>query len=65
MNIILQDFRLVHYAGNVTYNIKGFLDKNNDLLFRDLREVMSTTKNSITKVLKNGQLGIIQDLFLK
>ncbi|XP_024942663.1 myosin-IB isoform X2 [Cephus cinctus] len=43
------EFRLVHYAGDVTYNVRGFLEKNNDLLFRDLREVMSHTKNSITK----------------
>lgn len=43
------EFRLVHYAGEVTYNVNGFLDKNNDLLFRDLKEVMSKTKNNITK----------------
>ncbi|XP_043282313.1 unconventional myosin IC [Venturia canescens] len=43
------EFRLVHYAGDVTYNVRGFLEKNNDLLFRDLREVMSQTTNSITK----------------
>ncbi|CAD7080323.1 unnamed protein product [Hermetia illucens] len=43
------DFRLVHYAGDVTYNVNGFLDKNNDLLFRDLKETMSMTKNSITR----------------
>lgn len=34
-----QDFRLVHYAGEVTYSVDGFLDKNNDLLYRDLKEV--------------------------
>ncbi|XP_044735340.1 unconventional myosin IC [Chrysoperla carnea] len=43
------EFRLVHYAGEVTYKVHGFIEKNNDLLFRDLREVMSTTSNSITK----------------
>ncbi|XP_037024276.1 unconventional myosin IC isoform X1 [Bradysia coprophila] len=42
------DFRLVHYAGDVTYNVNGILDKNNDLLFRDLKEIMSRTQNSIT-----------------
>lgn len=47
---LFQDFALVHYAGDVVYNVNGFLDKNNDPLFRDLREVMSRTCNSITKV---------------
>lgn len=41
------EFCLIHYAGTVTYNIKGFLEKNSDLLFRDLREVMSNSNNSI------------------
>jgi len=50
INLTFQEFRLVHYAGDVTYNVRGFLEKNNDLLFRDLREVMSHTTNSITKV---------------
>lgn len=43
------EFRLVHYAGDVTYNVHGFLDKNNDLLFRDLKETMSDCKNAIIK----------------
>ncbi|XP_071788878.1 LOW QUALITY PROTEIN: unconventional myosin-Ia-like [Asterias amurensis] len=33
-------FRLQHYAGAVTYEVSGFIDKNNDLLFRDLSELM-------------------------
>ncbi|KAJ8312315.1 hypothetical protein KUTeg_009688 [Tegillarca granosa] len=41
------EFRLMHYAGDVTYKVKGFLDKNNDLFFRDLKEVMSQTSNPI------------------
>ncbi|XP_014240343.1 myosin-IB isoform X2 [Cimex lectularius] len=44
-----EEFTLVHYAGEVIYDVQGFLDKNNDLLFRDLREVMSNTTNSIVK----------------
>lgn len=43
------EFRLIHYAGDVTYNIRGFLDKNNDLLYRDLREAMCHASNSIIK----------------
>ncbi|XP_065197006.1 unconventional myosin-Ic-like isoform X2 [Sycon ciliatum] len=41
------EFRLVHYAGDVTYNVKGFIEKNNDLLFRDIKEAMQSSSNSI------------------
>ncbi|CAG9863504.1 unnamed protein product [Phyllotreta striolata] len=41
------EFRLIHYAGAVTYNIKSFIDKNNDLLYRDLKEAMIRSKNNI------------------
>ncbi|KAK4872802.1 hypothetical protein RN001_014831 [Aquatica leii] len=42
-----EEFRLIHYAGDVTYNIHGFLEKNNDLLFRDLKDAMSKSHNNI------------------
>ncbi|KAK8726216.1 hypothetical protein OTU49_010428 [Cherax quadricarinatus] len=41
------EFRLRHYAGEVAYRVQGFLDKNNDLLFRDLKEAMTHTSNII------------------
>ncbi|XP_060520350.1 unconventional myosin IC-like [Cylas formicarius] len=41
------EFRLIHYAGAVTYNVRTFIEKNNDLLFRDLREAMCSSKNSV------------------
>lgn len=44
------EFRLVHYAGDVTYNVNSFLDKNNDLLFRDLKETMSKAENNVVRV---------------
>ncbi|XP_075445447.1 unconventional myosin-Ic isoform X3 [Ascaphus truei] len=41
------EFRLLHYAGEVNYSVIGFLDKNNDLLFRNLKEVMCDSGNPI------------------
>ncbi|KAB1255561.1 Unconventional myosin-Ih [Camelus dromedarius] len=43
------EFRLFHYAGEVTYCTKGFLEKNNDLLYRHLKEVLCRSKNRILK----------------
>ncbi|XP_050404705.1 unconventional myosin-Ib [Patella vulgata] len=44
-------FRLRHYAGNVLYKVEGFLDKNNDLLFRDLSQAMYACKHPLLKTL--------------
>ncbi|CAH0715296.1 unnamed protein product, partial [Brenthis ino] len=41
------EFCLVHYAGEVTYNVNTFIEKNNDLLFRDLQSLMATSGNNI------------------
>ncbi|XP_055080387.1 unconventional myosin-Ih isoform X2 [Periophthalmus magnuspinnatus] len=41
------DFRLLHYAGEVTYCVVGFLDKNNDLLYRTIKDLMCQSKNAI------------------
>ncbi|XP_017945451.1 unconventional myosin-Ih [Xenopus tropicalis] len=43
------DFRLIHYAGEVTYCAVGFLEKNNDLLYRNLKEVVLKSKNYILR----------------
>ena len=42
-------FQLVHYAGDVTYSVHGFLDKNTDTLFKDLSRVMFHSKNPILR----------------
>ncbi|XP_060105855.1 unconventional myosin-Ih [Heteronotia binoei] len=43
------DFCLLHYAGEVTYCTVGFLEKNNDLLYRNLKEVLCKSKNGIVR----------------
>ncbi|XP_042182681.1 unconventional myosin-Ic isoform X2 [Oncorhynchus tshawytscha] len=35
-----EEFKLIHYAGEVNYSVNGFLDKNKDLLYRNLKEVI-------------------------
>ncbi|TKS78758.1 Unconventional myosin-Ih [Collichthys lucidus] len=43
------DFRLLHYAGEVTYCVVGFLDKNNDLLYRNIKDLVCQSKNAIVR----------------
>ncbi|XP_034499503.1 unconventional myosin-Ia isoform X3 [Ailuropoda melanoleuca] len=47
----LSSFRICHYAGKVTYNVNGFIDKNNDLLFRDLSQVMWKARHPLLQSL--------------
>ncbi|KAM8748777.1 unconventional myosin-Ib isoform 3-T3 [Acanthopagrus schlegelii] len=44
-------FRIQHYAGKVLYRVEGFVDKNNDLLYRDLSQAMYKATQSIIKQL--------------
>lgn len=44
-------FTLKHYAGNVTYDLDAFIDKNKDLLYKDLIFAMGSSKNSVIKCL--------------
>ena len=36
-------FLIKHYAGDVEYNIDGFCEKNRDVLFQDLIELMKSS----------------------
>ncbi|XP_024946360.1 myosin-IA isoform X2 [Cephus cinctus] len=40
-------FRIKHYAGDVVYNVSGFLDKNKDTLFQDFKRLLFRSSNSI------------------
>lgn len=42
-----EEFRIRHYAGDVVYNINGFLDKNKDTLFQDFRRLLYNSSNKI------------------
>ncbi|KAF6120502.1 myosin IA [Phyllostomus discolor] len=47
----LSCFRICHYAGKVTYNVNSFIDKNNDLLFRDLSQAMWKARHPLLQSL--------------
>uniref|UniRef100_A0A8C3AU47 Myosin IG n=1 Tax=Cyclopterus lumpus TaxID=8103 RepID=A0A8C3AU47_CYCLU len=54
-------FRIRHYAGDVTYSIEGFLDKNKDLLFQDFKRLMYNSANQVLKEMwPDGQLSITE-----
>ena len=38
-------FGVHHYAGLVTYDVNNFVEKNKDILFVDLIELMKSSKN--------------------
>uniref|UniRef100_T1JD45 Myosin motor domain-containing protein n=1 Tax=Strigamia maritima TaxID=126957 RepID=T1JD45_STRMM len=44
-----RDFRIKHYAGDVTYNIIGFIDKNKDMLFQDFKRLLYNSSNELIK----------------
>ncbi|XP_041867882.1 unconventional myosin-Ig isoform X2 [Melanotaenia boesemani] len=54
-------FRIRHYAGDVTYSVEGFLDKNKDLLFQDFKRLMFNSANPVLKEMwPDGQLSITE-----
>uniref|UniRef100_A0A673I226 Unconventional myosin-Ih-like n=1 Tax=Sinocyclocheilus rhinocerous TaxID=307959 RepID=A0A673I226_9TELE len=57
------DFRLLHYAGEVTYSVVGFLDKNNDLLYRNIKEVRGFT--TVATQFKSSLAGLTEILMTK
>jgi hypothetical protein len=44
-------FTIQHYAGQVSYDATGFLDKNKDTFFRDLKEILISSSIPLVKEL--------------
>ena len=48
-------FRIRHYAGDVTYSITGFIDKSKDLVFQDFKRLLFSSKQpAISSMWKDG-----------
>jgi len=45
------EFVIKHYAGDVSYNVDGFVDKNKDLLFNDLVELGAMSQSNFIRAL--------------
>ncbi|XP_029444060.1 unconventional myosin-Ig isoform X2 [Rhinatrema bivittatum] len=56
-----RDFRIRHYAGDVTYSVEGFIDKNKDTLFQDFKRLMYNSTDPVLKDMwPEGKLSITE-----
>lgn len=46
-----RDFRIRHFAGDVVYDTTGFVEKNNDTLFHDLKRFLYNCNNDAMKTM--------------
>ncbi|NXT32347.1 MYO1G protein, partial [Pelecanoides urinatrix] len=46
-----RDFRIKHYAGDVTYSVEGFLDKNKDTLFQDIKRLLYNSADPVLRAM--------------
>ncbi|XP_055277059.1 unconventional myosin-Ig [Moschus berezovskii] len=56
-----RDFRIKHYAGDVTYSAEGFIDKNRDFLFQDFKRLLyNSTDPTLRAMWPDGQQDITE-----
>ena len=48
-NFRAEQFIIVHYAGEVTYDIEGFVEKNKDSISNLINKIMASSRQSIIK----------------
>ncbi|XP_059800553.1 unconventional myosin-Id-like [Hypanus sabinus] len=54
-------FRIKHYAGQVTYSVEGFIDKNKDTLYQDFKRLMYNSLNPVLKDMwPEGEMSITE-----
>ncbi|ELK31068.1 Myosin-If [Myotis davidii] len=51
-------FVIHHYAGKVSYNVSGFCERNRDVLFSDLIELMQTSEHAFLRMLFPEKLDV-------
>ncbi|XP_015345773.1 unconventional myosin-Ig isoform X3 [Marmota marmota marmota] len=56
-----RDFRIKHYAGDVTYSVEGFIDKNRDSLFQDFKRLFYNSSDPTLRAMwPDGQQDITE-----
>ncbi|GAA0140427.1 actin binding motor protein [Lithospermum erythrorhizon] len=53
-----KDFTVCHYAGEVTYDTSGFLEKNRDLLHLDSIQLLSSCKCHLPQIFASAMLSL-------
>ncbi|XP_072029754.1 unconventional myosin-Id-like [Amphiura filiformis] len=56
-----RDFKVKHYAGDVTYDVTNFIDKNKDLLFQDFKRLLFSSSNPVISTMwPEGQMKVTE-----
>jgi len=57
-------FKILHYAGEVSYTVDGFLDKNNDTVSNDVQELCCNSSNALLSSIfkRHAELLMLKEL---